>query len=134
MLSRRERLILDTLLPSGVHPDLPYGLFDAGFAEFWSDFEQTALPLWPRGFRAALWIAIWVAPLLIRRLPPLSLYGRPTRERALEAMERSRLAPIRQVVGLLKTVVGFSYGADSHVREAIGYPVRRELSGRQVET
>ena len=82
MLKRRDHLILEALLPSGAHPSLPFGVADTGFDAFWSESERTALPSWQRGFRAALWLATWFAPLLIRRPPPLTLYDRPTRERA----------------------------------------------------
>jgi hypothetical protein len=123
MLNRRDHLILETLLPSGAHPELPFGVADTNFDTFWSEFEHTALPSLRRGFRAALWLATWLAPLLIRRLPPLTLYDRPTRERGLAAMERSRLYLLRQMIGLLKRVVSLGYGADGQVRQAIGYPL-----------
>jgi len=41
MLSQQSRIVLDTLLPSGAHPTLKYGVFDAGFNEFWAEFERT---------------------------------------------------------------------------------------------
>lgn len=133
MLNKRDHLILETLLPAGAHPGLPLGIAGVGFDEFWSELERTALPEWRRGFRLALWVAAWVAPLLIGRLPPLTLYERPVRERALAAMERSRLAPLRQMSGLLKTVVCFCYGANGEVRQAIGYPRQLDQPGRPVE-
>ena len=133
-LNRQSCLILDTLLPGGTNSKLPYGLFDTGFEAFWSEFERTALPSWRRGFRAALWLANWFSPLLIRRPPPLTLYDRPTRERALAAMERSRLYLLRQMIGLLKTTVSLAYGANSDVREAIGYPLQSDDPRKQVES
>ena len=122
MLSKRARVVLDTLLPSEAHPTLKYGVFDTDFDAFWLDFESTALPAWRWGFYAASWAATWIAPLLIRRLPPLTRYDRPTRERALAAMETSRIYFLRQMMGLLKTIVSFGYGADRDVRDSIGYP------------
>jgi hypothetical protein len=131
MLSKQSRIVLDTLLPSGAHPTLKYDVFDTGFDEFWSDFERTAvLPLrW--GFRAAVFAAIWIAPLLIHRLPPLTLYNRPSRERALAAMAASRVVFLRQMMVLLKTTVCFCYGADPNVRDAIGYPLQPDDPRRQ---
>jgi hypothetical protein len=126
MLSQRARIILDTLLPAGVHPTLGYGIFDAGFDAFLSDFERIALPSWRWGFRSALFVATWIAPLLIHRLPPLTLYNRRTRERALAAMETSRIYFLRQMMALLKTIVCFRYGADRDVRDVIGYPIQRD--------
>ncbi len=41
----------------------------------------------------------------------------------LAAMESSRFDSLRQMLSLLKTCVGFCYGADPSVRAAIGYPV-----------
>jgi hypothetical protein len=122
MLNQSARVILDTLLPSEANPALKYGIFDTDFDVFWSDIERTALPAWRWGFHAALWAATWIAPLLIRRLPPLTQYDRQTRERALAAMETSRIYSLRQMMGLLKTIVCFGYGADQKVRDAIGYP------------
>ena len=134
MLSEHSRIILDTLLPSGAHPTLKYGVFDTDFEAFWSDFERTALPSLRLGFGAALFTAIWIAPLLIRRPPPLTLYDRPTRERALTAMESSRVYLLRQTMVLLKTTVCFCYGADRNVRDAIGYPLQHDDPRRQVSS
>jgi len=132
MLSRQSRLVLDTLLPSGAHPDMKYGVFDTGFEAFWSDFERAALPSLRWGFRAALFAATWIAPLLILRPPPLTLYDRPTRERALAAMESSPTYFLRQMMVLLKTTVCFCYGADPSVRDAIGYPRQPDDPRRKV--
>ena len=132
MLSQRARVVLDTLLPPRAHPALKYGVFDAGFEAFWSDLERSALPSWRWGFRAALFTATWIAPLLIHRLPPLTLYDRRTCERALAAMETSRIYFLRQMMALLKTIVCFGYGANRDVRDAIGYPIQHDDPGRQV--
>jgi hypothetical protein len=132
MLSRQSRIILDTLLPSGEHSTLPYGIFDTDFEAFWSEFERTTLPSLRWGFRVALFATIWIAPLLIRRPPPLTLHDRPTRERALAAMETSRFYILRQMFQALKTTVSFCYGADRHVRDAIGYPLQHDDPRRQV--
>jgi hypothetical protein len=122
MLDHHARVVLDTLLPSQAHPRLPLGLFEAGFDDFWAELERSALPAWVWGFRAALFCAVWVAPLLIRRIPPLSRLDRPARERALAAMGAARFYPLRQMLPLLKTLAGFCYGAHPAVRAAIGYP------------
>jgi hypothetical protein len=131
MLSRQSRIILDTLVPAGAHPVLNIGILEAGFEEFLAELERSALPGWRWGLRAALLAANWAAPLLIGRLPPLTLHDRPTRERALAAMENSRIAGLRQMMGLLKTIVGFCYGADANVRAAIGYPTISGLTARR---
>jgi hypothetical protein len=126
MLSQSARVILDTLLPATAHPSLKYGIFDVGFDAFWSDLKRTALPAWRWGFHSAIGVANWIAPLLIHRLPPLTHHDRQTRERALAAMETSRIYFLRQMMGLLKTIVCFGYGADSDVRDAIGYPRKND--------
>ncbi len=125
-MSKRARAVLDTLLPAGEHPAQPYGAFDAGFDAFWSEFERTSLPSIRRTVRAALFAAIWIAPLLIGRPPPVSLHDRPTRERALGAMAFSRSYLLRQMLQLLKTTARFCYGADRNVRDAIGYPLQHD--------
>lgn len=132
MLSKSASVVLDTLLPAGAHPVLKYGVFDAGFEAFWSDFDRSTLPSLRWGFRAALLTAIWIAPLLIFRFPPLIFYARPTRERALAAMASSRIYLLRQLFGILKTTVAFCYGADWDVRDAIGYPVQQDDQRWQV--
>lgn len=126
MLSRRARIVLETLLPAGEHPTLPQGIFDAGFDAFWAEFERTALPSVRRTVRVAMFAAIWIAPLLIWRLPPVSLYDRPTRERALAAMDSSRVYVLRQMLQILKTSVCLCYGANPGVRAVIGYPPQHE--------
>lgn len=126
MLSARQRVVLDTLLPSQADPALRFGVFDAGFDAFYADFERTALPALKFGFRAALFCAAWVAPLLIGKLPPITLYDRPTRERALAALAGSRFYLLRQMVLVLKAVVSFGYGADARVRDAVGFPLQHD--------
>jgi hypothetical protein len=74
---------------------LRHGIFDAGFDAFYADFQKNAIFSMRLGFTAALFLTIWIAPLLILRIPPISLYKRETRERILEAMYRSRLYAVR---------------------------------------
>lgn len=132
MLNQRSRVTLDTLLPREANTTLKYGVFDTDFDAFWADVERTALPAWRWGFRLALFSAIWIAPLLIQQLPPLSHHDRVTRERALAAMENSRIYILRQMLGLLKTIICFGYGADESVRGAIGYPHNSDDPHQQV--
>ena len=120
-MNKRTRVVVDTLLPAGAHPGLGRGALDAGFEAFLEHFDRTAPVRLRQGFRVGVAAAIWVAPVLIGRLPPLTLYGRDTRERALEAMSRSYL--LRQLLSVVKAVVSFCYGADPEVRAAIGYPM-----------
>jgi hypothetical protein len=132
MLSQRARVLLDTLLPGEAHSMLKSGVFDTDFDAFWSDVERTALPAWRWGFHWALWVANWIAPVLIYRLPPLTQHDRQTRERALAAMENSRIYLLRQTLVLLKTIVSFGYGADRDVRDTIGYPHNPDDATRPV--
>ena len=121
LLNRRSRVVLDTLLPSGAHARLPGGL-DAGVPEFLDELRRSGPPLYRLGLRAGMASAVWIAPLLIGRPPPITLYGRETRQRALEALGRSRVYPIRSAFAGLKLAVSLGYGADPSVRRAIGYP------------
>ncbi len=120
-LNRFDRAVLDTLLPAGAHPALPRGVLETGFDAFLADLERDAPARLRRAFRLGLFAAGWVAPLLVRRAPPLSRLAAADRERALEAMERSRFAIPRQLLSVLKTVVALHYGALDDVRRAIGY-------------
>jgi hypothetical protein len=126
VLKRSARTVVDTLLPGGAHPILGRGALDAGFEAFLAEFVATAPPRLRLGFRAGVAAAMWVAPLLIGRLPPLTLYRRPTRERALDAMSRPYI--LRQLLLALKLVVAFSYGADPEIRSALGYPSPQRFS------
>lgn len=121
MLTPRQRAVVDALLPSGAHPTLP-GALEAGFEAFHAEFERTASPRLRWGFKAALWIAAWLSPLLIGRLPPLSRLEQEARENALEALGRSRFYLLRQALLLLKATVCFGYGANPKVRRALGIP------------
>ena len=109
------------MLPSAAHPTLAAGAFDAGFEDFYDDFARTAVAPMRLAFAAALFVATWVAPLLIRRLPPLTRHGRADRERALDALAASGSPLLRQLATVLKAVICLGYGADPAVRRAIGY-------------
>lgn len=122
MIGRTDRVVIDTLLPRAGHLVLPLGAFDAGFDDFYEDFERTATRRLRLGFRLGLVLATWLAPLLIGRRPPLPRLGRADRERALEAMERSRYVLLRDLLVALKLVVSLAYGADARVRRSIGVP------------
>jgi hypothetical protein len=124
MLNPRERCVLDTLLPSGAHPTLKLGIFDAGFDEFYKDFSANGLWTMRLGFKGALFVGAWIAPLLIGRLPPITLHDRPTREAALEALGSTRFYLLRQMMLVLKAVASFCYGANRDVRDAIGFPIQ----------
>jgi hypothetical protein len=119
--SRRDLAIFAALLPAEDHPVLARGLTEAGFADFLDEVRRDA----PRPFRLALRLALfaatWLAPLLIRRPPPLWIHRSETRERALVAMAGSRVPLLRQLVRVLKHVASLCYGADAEVRRAVGY-------------
>ncbi|MBI2387449.1 MAG: hypothetical protein HYV14_15780 [Elusimicrobia bacterium] len=120
MIGARDRAVLDALLPPGGPEGLP-GAFEAGFEDFESGFSKDA-PLPMRlGWRAALFAAAWLSPLLIGRLPPLDRLPPEAREDALCAMGKSRFYLIRQVFLLLKAVTSFGYGGTKEVRRAVGY-------------
>ncbi len=120
-MNKRTRIVVDTLLPAGAHPAFGRGALDAGFESFLGEFDGTAPVRLRRAFRVGVAAATWVAPVLIGRMPPLALHRREARERSLEAMSRWHL--LRQLVSVVKGVVAFSYGVDSEVRAAIGYPL-----------
>ncbi len=122
MLDKRARVVLDTLLPSGAHPDLKLGALSAGFEDFLPHFERTAAFPMRLGFRAALFASVWIAPLLILRLPPFDRLKKKDREKALEALGKSRIYVLRQLLLLLKSIVCFSYAVHPEVRKALGLP------------
>jgi hypothetical protein len=119
-MNRRTRIVVDTLLPAGAHPALGRGALDAGFESFLEGFDRTAPVRLRQGFHIGVAAATWVAPVLIGRVPPITLHRRETREHVLEAMSRWYL--LRQLLTVMKAVVALCYGADPDVRAAIGYP------------
>ncbi|MBI3553864.1 MAG: hypothetical protein HY077_15320 [Elusimicrobia bacterium] len=120
-MNARSRAVIEALIPQGGQPPLP-GAFESGFDDFYARFQNTALPSMRLGFRAALWAAAWLSPLLIGRVPPLSRLSSEDRERALEAMGASRSYHVRQLLLLLKAVISFHYGAHPAVRRALEFP------------
>jgi hypothetical protein len=100
---------------------LPLGILESGFESFYTDFAADGVPSLLRAFRLSLLAAGWVAPILARRLPPMSRLSAGDRERALDTMEHSDIALLRNMLRILKTVVGLHYGALPEVRRAIGY-------------
>jgi hypothetical protein len=121
-LHPRQRAVVDALLPPREGAALPWGAFDCGFDAFYAEFRKTAPASFRFGFSAALFVASWLAPFMIGRLPPLARLSPDDRERALEALGRCRFYPLRQCLLLLKAVCSFCYGADARVRAAIGFP------------
>jgi len=121
-LGRLDRCVLDTLLPPGRHPLLGLGLSETGFELFLEDFNRAAPPHLRRAFRLGLLAAGWMAPLLVRRLPPLTRLQPADREAALTAMAVSSVPELRQLVSVLKSVISLHYGSLPAVRQSIGYP------------
>jgi fumarate reductase subunit D len=120
-MNRFDSAVLDTLLPSGSDPLLPLGLLESGFDEWWTASSADVAPPIRLAFRLGLFAGAWVAPVLIGRLRPLNMLSPSDRERALTAMDRSRITALRQLVRILKTVAALHYGAHPDVRRAIGY-------------
>lgn len=119
-LGRVDRAVLEALLPAAPEFGLP-GILETDFDVFLRDFRHTAPRPMRLAFEVALLAAGWLSPLLIHRLPPLSRLEPAGRDRALRAMAHSRSALPRQLLRVLKTVVGLHYGAVDEVRVAIGY-------------
>ena len=119
-------MVLETLLPSEAHPALPKGLYDTGFDEFYEDFRHHAARKLRLSFRVTLFLCVWVAPLLIGRVPPITLHGSPARERALRRLFESPFFLFRQLGLTMKLVVALCYGADRDVRDAVGYPLQHD--------
>ena len=122
-MNRRGRAVIDALLPPGGSEGLP-GAFEAGF-EHWEILFSAEAPTPMRlGWHAALFVAAWVSPLLIRRLPPFDRLPEDERTRALEAMGKNRFYLMRQCFLLLKTITSFGYGSTRAVRRIVGYDAR----------
>jgi hypothetical protein len=126
MLGKRERVVMETLLPSP-HFQPGEGTVGSGFGEAYAEFERNANLSWRFSLRLALLAAVWLSPLLIGRMPPLSLGDRPSREAALAALGSSRFGVLRQLLFVLKSVACFCYGPPSDVRLALGLsPLERD--------
>ncbi|UPT72824.1 MAG: hypothetical protein M0D55_12935 [Elusimicrobiota bacterium] len=119
-MNARERAVIDALLPPGGPEGLP-GAFEAGFEAFEEGFRRDAPFTMRLGWRAALFVAAWISPLLIRRLPPLDNLAEEEQTEALEALGKSRFYLVRQSSLLLKAVTSFGYGSTPAVRRVVGY-------------
>jgi len=120
-MNPRQRAVIEAMVPEGGHPSLP-GAFSSGFAQFHARFQETALLSMRLGFWAALLAGAWLAPILIGKLPPITRLSIDDRERALEALGKSRFYFVRQMLLLLKAIISFHYGAQRDVRDALGFP------------
>jgi hypothetical protein len=120
-MTRHDLAIFSALLPGELHPVLGRSLDDAGFPAFLDELRDGSPAPFRLALRLALFTATWVAPVLIRRPPPLWAYSPATRQRALAAMAGSRVALFRQLLRLLKYAASLCYGADADVRRAIGH-------------
>ena len=87
-MNKRTRIVVDTLLPAGAHAAFGRGALDAGFGSFLETFDRTAPVRLRQGFHVGVAAATWVAPVLIGRVPPITLHRRETREHALQAMTK----------------------------------------------
>jgi len=121
-LSRNGRAVLDALLPADANPLLRTGLTSTGIEDFLDEFARVSPAHLRRAFRIGLFAGAWIAPLLVRRVPPITRLEEADRELALAAMAESGVPELRQLISVLKTVICLHYGGLSSVREAIGYP------------
>ena len=120
-LSRNDRAVLDALLPAGASDRLPLGVMETRLESTLDRIAAGGPGELLTGFGLALFAAAWVSPLLIGRSGPFGRLAAADRERALEAMARSRVTALRQLLRMLKTVVALHYGALPEVRRALGY-------------
>lgn len=121
-LSPNGRAVLETLLPADANPLLPTGVISTGIEDFLDEFARASPEHLRRALRVGLFAGAWIAPLLVRRVPPITRLKEADRERALAAMAESRVPELRQLISVLKTVISLHYGGLQSVREAIGYP------------
>ncbi|HET7482349.1 MAG TPA: hypothetical protein VFK89_05750 [Actinomycetota bacterium] len=121
-LRRRARVVLQTLVPEQAHPVLTKGIEGVRFDDFYADFAANASGKLLLSFRASLFLAIWVAPLLVGRIPPITRHRADVRRRILDRFFASRIALFRQIALTMKFVVSLCYGADDDVRRAVGLP------------
>jgi hypothetical protein len=120
-LRKRQRVVLETLLPSDAHPTLTRGIGDTGLDDFYRDFKANGNIKLRVTFSVAMFAALWIAPLLARKLPPLSRLDREAREEALDRLYSSRIYLLRQLFFFLKLIASLCYGADDEVRKVVGF-------------
>lgn len=120
-MTPRERAVVDALVPPG--GALP-GALESGFEAFEERFRAEAPLMMGLGWRAALFAAAWLSPVLAGRLPPLDRLPEADRAGALATLGRSRVYLVRQCFLLLKAVVGMGWASGKAVRVAVGYDAR----------
>lgn len=124
MLGRGEHVVVETLLSAEDTPGLGLGILDTGYEAFREEFRRTAVLPMRLSLWAAFRAAIWIAPLLIGRLPPLGRLGREERTRALTRLTTHPAYLLRQLGMMLKMNVCLAFGADRRVQRFVGYPVQ----------
>ena len=124
MLGRGEHVVVETLLSAEDTPGLGLGILDTGYEAFREEFRRTAVLPMRLSLWAAFRAAIWVAPLLIGRLPPLGRLAREERIRALTRLTTHPAYLLRQLGMMLKMNVCLTFGADRRVQRFVGYPVQ----------
>jgi hypothetical protein len=120
-LSRREADIFAALCDAAVAPEAPMPpVTETSAVRFFDEWVSRAPAGNRLGLRAALH-AVEVAPLAIRAGGPrrrLRALPRAARERALEAMSRSRGG---QAAGALRAMAQLAYYGDDAVMRGLGY-------------
>lgn len=120
-MTGRERAVVDALVPPG--GALP-GALESGFEGFEARFRAEAPLTMSLGWRASLFLAAWLSPVLAGRLPPLDSLPEEDRAEVLASLGRSRIYLVRQCFLLLKMVVGLGWASTPGVRGPLRYDAR----------
>jgi hypothetical protein len=112
--------VFETILPSGIAPQVTRGAADVPMGRFVDDFAAHAPLMALAGLRVGLWM-VMLAPLFVLRRARLFL-GLPTAERLLllDRLRRSNHYLVREAALLLKTVACLGFCGLAAVQEPLG--------------
>jgi hypothetical protein len=115
-----ERRCLYTLMRAILPLDESWPTFDASKHDaFWTLWKESAPLSVKFGFRAAVWIMTFIAPLLIARPVPFFLLSPANQTHLLHRCDASNIALFRQLIELLKTLTCLIYFQGNDVQQYV---------------
>ena len=115
------RALAEAMVPSG--GPFPEGACELGTAQNIDAFVAGTSPAASRALAFALrlleWFPFFISPLRMRRFTRLSI---DERAGLLDAWERSRLRPLRQLIHSLKLLVMTNFYSRPEIERRLGYP------------
>jgi hypothetical protein len=113
--------MMDSMIPPGVEEQIPLSASETGATQVLREMVFYTPALTALGFRATIWFIELLGPMVAsRKLMRFSRLDPSSREEVLDAMFKSKIYFIRQLVLLVKMSSCFAWGANPEVRKSLG--------------